>query len=354
MNWKIYIPKINFEKINQVSLFVLTRPFFIATGWINDNNLKEKWGIKSSFEYTSSIKEANFVILPLPINWYYKNNKQIELEKINAECKQLNKKVYAIISGDFGRAYPELSNFFYYRMGGFKSQLTPKNSGFPVPLSDHFQRLYKTNDPIPNIKTEHPKIGFCGHASKDFSKRIKELVKCSFENVKRFIENPLRKDWEPLFASAYERRKLLNALEKSTFLDCQFIYRKNYRGGAKTNQEREKTTLEYYDNLLKTDYVLCVRGAGNFSVRFYEALMMGKIPIFVNTDCLLPLEDEIDWKKQVVWVEWKERHKIAEIVIDFHKKISNEDFILLQQSNRKIWKEKLTTSYYLDKISNAF
>lgn len=349
----VYIPNIDFQKVNKTSIFVLTRPYFSESGWINDNQLKQKWGINPLLKYTSNINEANFVLLPFSLNWYYKNKEEGLLEKLNSECKNLKISAYAYISGDFGIAYPDFSNILYFRMGGFKSQLSSKNIGFPVALSDHFHRIYKLEDPIPRMKSEKPLIGFCGHANNSFSKRVKELTKCFIENGRRFVQNPLRKDWEPLFASAYERWKLLKKLQQSSKLDCQFIFRINYRGGAISKEDREKTTLEYYNNLFHTDYVLCVRGAGNFSVRFYEALMMGKIPIFVNTDCLLPLEDEIDWKKQVVWVEWHQRENIAEMVYEFHQKISSDEFIQLQQSNRKIWKEKLTTAYFLDKISNA-
>lgn len=350
---KIFIPKINFKDVSKISIFVLTRPFFSDSGWINDNQLKQKWNLPQSICYTASIEEADFVLLSQSVNWYFLNKKYKELEQLNHQCEQLNLNIYAFINNDFGVAFPDFSNIIYFRMGGFKSQLSSKNNGFPVALSDHFQRLFHLENPIPHAKPEKPLIGFCGHASPNSIKRIKEIIKCLLENGKRFLMNPLRKDWEPLFASAYERWKILKKLQASPKLDCQFIYRENYRGGAKTNQEKEKTTFEYYENIHQTDYVVCLRGAGNFSVRFYEALMMGKIPIFVNTDCLLPLEDEIDWKKQMVWVEWHQRNNIAEMVYDFHQKISNDEFIHLQQSNRKIWKEKLSTAYFLEKISNA-
>ena len=93
---------------------------------------------------------------------------------------------------------------------------------------------------------------------------------------------------------------------------------------------------------MDSDYVVCVRGAGNFSIRFYEALAMGRIPVFINTDCALPFDDELDWKKHVVWVEFKERHKVAEKVANFHRAISEKDFIDLQLANRKLWEERLT------------
>ena len=80
---------------------------------------------------------------------------------------------------------------------------------------------------------------------------------------------------------------------------------------------------------------------------------MGKIPIFVNTDCLLPLEHEIDWKKHTVWVEWNERNQIAERVFEFHAKLTNEQFKSLQKSNRQLWKEKLSVAHFLEILAHA-
>jgi len=350
---KIYIPNIDFTKTNKLSLFVLTRPFLGEEGWCNDSKLKERWGINDGFIFTENLNEAQILLLPLSINNYIKFSKLGEIQLLNSSCKQLDIKGFAYISGDFGKAYPEFSQFTYFRMGGFKSQLSNKNFGFPVSLSDHFQKIYGLKDPIPRDKSEIPVIGFCGHASSSNLKRGKELFKCLLENGKRFLQNPFRKDFEPLFASAYERWQLLNTLSIANDLNCNFILRKHYRGGAKNTKEQERTTKEYYDNLLQSDYVLCVRGAGNFSVRLYETLLMGKIPIFVHTDCLLPLSDEIDWKQHMVWVEWEERHLIAVKVKEFHRTISNEDFLEMQRKNRMLWKENLTVAHFMKKIADA-
>lgn len=81
--------------------------------------------------------------------------------------------------------------------------------------------------------------------------------------------------------------------------------------------------------------------------------MMGRIPVFVNTDCLLPFEDKIDWKQHVVWVEWKERKHIAAKVAQFHSNLKAQEFEQLQQDNRRLWKETLSVNAMLGFIKNS-
>lgn len=349
---KIYIPHNDYPVRDKRELFILTRPFFKNDKWIDDNDFKSEWNLDNRFVLVSSIKESDIILFPFSVNGYFERNKVKEIKKVNDELVRNNKQGYACISDDFGVAYPEFSNITYFRMGGFQTQLSQNNKGFPVPLSDHFQRIFQQETISPVVKQGLPIIGFCGHATTATLKRGKELAKCLKENMRRLIQKPFRKDWEPLFASAYERAVLLRYLENSTLVSTNFIYRNNYRAGAQTEKERTQTTIEYYNNIANSDYVLCVRGAGNFSVRFYETLMTGKIPIFVNTDCLLPFENKINWKQHVVWVEWKDRKNIAQIVSDFHQQLSDEDFIQMQLNNRKLWKETLSVKGILEMISN--
>jgi hypothetical protein len=350
---KIYIAHKEIPIKNKKNLFILTRPFLKENVWQSDGKEFKKYNLhQEEFQFELDINQADIVLLPFSFNFYFDTNRQSLLEEVNRICKSRNIKAFGYISGDFGIQFPEFSNIIYFRQGGFKSKLSTQNKGFPVALSDHFQRIYELRNPNPTKKNDLPLIGFCGHATTSATKRFKEIAKCLLENGKRFIRNPLSKVYEPLFASAYERAKLLSYFEKSDRIKTNFIYRENYRGGAITEERRTASTLEYYNNILASDYVLCIRGAGNFSVRFYETLMLGKIPVFVNTDCLLPFEDEIDWKKHVVWVEWKDRKKIALIVANFHANLSTDEFVYLQINNRKLWKETLSVKGMLEMISN--
>jgi hypothetical protein len=345
---KIFIPEIDFHNTDKRTVFILTRPFFTETGW--SNLLKNEWNIDENIYYTNDIEQATICLIPMNINWYFETKKTDLLLQYNSICIKNNIKAYGIIGGDYGIAYPEFAAIYYFRMGGFKNQLSSKNLGFPVSLSDHFQRLFEQETVTPTEKKIKPLVGFCGHASLSYSKYLKEIFKCMLINCKRFLKNPKQSIYEPIFASSFERFKLLQTLENSPFIDTNFIYRNQYRGGKQTKENRDQTTLEYYNNINNSDYILCVRGAGNFSVRFYETLMMGKIPVFIDTDCLLPFEKNINWKKSVVWINWNERKLISEKILQFHNAISNENFVCLQINNRNIWKDRLSINTMLNLI----
>ena len=336
-------------------MFLLCRPFFKDGIWQNDAVNQAEWGIlPNEYNYVVTAENADIMLLPFSINDYFELSFETNLKEYNQQCIQYAIKAYAIVGGDWGIAFPDYEHITYFRMSGFRSQLSNLNQGFPAALSDHYKRLYGKEEIEVREKQDKPVVGFCGHATLSPQKRLKENIKFFLENLKRLIRNPFRKDWEPLFASAYQRASLLKSLETSAKIETNFIYRNNYRAGYKTPDELEATTFEYYENLRNSDYVICVRGGGNFSIRLYETLMMGRIPVFVNTDCILPQTDKIDWKKHTVWVEWADRKNIAKIVSNFHNKITPEDFKNIQLANRDLWKNELSISGCLKYIANNF
>lgn len=348
MSINIYIIPLKVNDSNRRSLFILTRPFITTDyKWENDYMTFERWGISTlDYKLVNDLTRANLVLIPCPINEYFLSSRNKELNALNQICQDLNIKAYGYISGDFGENFREFSNIIYFRMGGFRSQLNSNNKGFPVIIGDKFL----TNEFIPTMKNQMPIIGFCGHSTLSIKKKILENLKFYRENVRRFFVNPGRKDYEPRFASAFERAKILKYIEQSDLIEKNFIQRKRYRAGAKDITSRDITTQQYFENISNSDYVLCIRGAGNFSVRLYETLMMGKIPIFINTDCLMPFENNINWRQHVIWIEWSDRKNIVQSVIDFHNSLDINSFMALQISNRKLWKEKLSINEMLENV----
>lgn len=340
---RIYIPSDISHTVDRKQLFILTRPFYQEPSWGNDIALFKRWELDvNQYEYTATIENANVMLLPFSINDYFRWGYGNILERYQKQCEENSIYGYAVISGDWGRAYPEHKNLIYFRAGGFRSQLSSLNQGFPVSISDAYDRYYDKNQIDIREKQHLPIIGFCGQASFSAAKQFIERFKFAWENAKRFLNKPFRKDWEPMFASAYERALTLQKLASSTQVRSNFVSRDRYRAGAVTPETREKTNREYFENIRQSDYILCLRGGGNFSVRFYETLMMGRIPVFVNTDCLMPFEDIIPWRNHVVWIEWKDRNRIDSIISTYHQSLSADQFRNLQVQNRGLWLNMLS------------
>ena len=96
---------------------------------------------------------------------------------------------------------------------------------------------------------------------------------------------------------------------------------------------------DFFQNINNTDYTLCIRGTGNFSARFYETLALGRILVFINTDCILPFNNEIDWQKHVVWIDYDEISNIKTRICQFHQSLTQESFQKLQYENRMLWEK---------------
>jgi hypothetical protein len=142
------------------------------------------------------------------------------------------------------------------------------------------------------------------------------------------------------------RNKLLKKLSSDGRIVTIFEKQNHFSGGVKgiTSSDpnhAERVRSEYIRNILSADYTLCVRGAGNFSYRFYEVLAAGRIPLFINTNCVLPFEDEINWRNHCLWIEGGEIEQIPDILNRFHASISDDLFAEMQKDNRLLWEKYL-------------
>ena len=106
--------------------------------------------------------------------------------------------------------------------------------------------------------------------------------------------------------------------------------------------------MEFYQNLERNLFTFCLRGSGNFSVRFYETLMMGRIPVLIDTDVRLPYHNNINWNKHCVIASTQ---NYMEQLVSFFEKHSNEDLIEIQKENRKLALEQLNRQNYFISIT---
>src|SRR5690554_249012 len=338
---KLYYPKSHYDKSSRGQVFPLLKPFIKGDDFTDAQRMKQYYVSEKDFEFIDNIEEAEFVILTMAWNYYVKNNKTDKAISFVNECDKKGKRVLTWNSGDHGVRIPILSNLIVVRQSGYHSKFSPNEFSLPAFIGDPLKKYYNTDKPYIIPYSPKPLIGFCGQAQLSRTRAVKELFNILRRNLK-YHSRLTSAEPEELLPTTYLRASILDRLKKSDLVDTKFILREKYRAGVTKNKDSHSTTLEFYDNLKISPYIVCVRGGGNFSVRFYEAMAMGRIPVFINTDCSLPFYDDVDWKKHVVWVEYKERHQVAQKVKDFHEGLSERDFIDLQLANRKLWEERLT------------
>lgn len=332
-------------------VFPLLKPFIKAEGFTDAQRLASYGVSEKDFQITEHLEEAAWAILPMAYNYYVKTKQENLAIAFIKECEALNKKVIAFNAGDFGMRVPYFKNLIMLRLSGYKSKFTDNEYALPAFIADPLKKYFYSEEVFQRPYQPIPAIGFCGQANPSSLNAVKEIFKTFLRNLK-YYTGFSKEEPQQLLSTSFLRASVLKSLEESKNVQTNFILRKKYRAGVTQNKDTHKTTLEFYENLKNSDYVVCLRGAGNFSVRFYEALAMGRIPIFINTDCPLPLDDRIDWNKHVVWVDYKERHQVAQKVKQFHNALSKEDFIDLQHSNRTLWKEMLTMGGFFKNMFN--
>ena len=130
-------------------------------------------------------------------------------------------------------------------------------------------------------------------------------------------------------------------------LKTNFILRDSYIFNLKDNHKKD-----FNDNMNDNLFTLCYRGRGNFSIRFYETLMRGRIPIQINSSSIFPYEDEIDYSEIGIFIEEEDLGKVdlEKLVKDYYYSKSADELLQIQKNNRRIYEEYFHPEIYFSQI----
>lgn len=141
------------------------------------------------------------------------------------------------------------------------------------------------------------------------------------------------------------RKEIFLQIEKNSLLDTNFIFRQGF--WAPEIKDKKIARKEFVENIQNSLFVLCMRGAGNFSYRLYETLSCGRIPIIINSNLKLPLQKYLNWNEFSIIIE-KEEIRFLDLVIE--EFLKNKDIIELCKNNQKIWDEYFSPHGFIKNI----
>jgi hypothetical protein len=294
-------------------------------------------------ELTTQIEEADACLLPV----YYELIDDVATfeNAIQAFIKTVEssgKKTIIFAGHDVSNPPIKVKNSIIFTSALSKSTQPANMFAWPHFFED-FLKQYYNGEQVLRDRQPIAAVGFCGYAPPLGIR----FGKAKLIGVLKLIANytGIIKKYPAQASHSYRARAILG-LKNSKLIATNFKLKPTFAFGplgqlntGNTQESDEEFRKSFVSNIIESDYTLCVRGIGNNSVRFYESLCCGRIPVFVNTDCVLPFDFKIDWKSLCIWVEEKDIDNIDKIVFDYHNNITNQDFIELQKKLRLIWEE---------------
>lgn len=289
---------------------------------------------KQFFNMVNNPLEADYFLIP---HNYFSLKDKSYIDSFIDLSKKYNKKIIVFSYGDISEKI-NIPNSIIFRSSLYKSEMQINEVVMPAIADDLL-----SDRPITFLsKSSIPKVGFCGWA--DFHNswlKLKQYTK----SIGLILGNPAKRK------GILFRMEVLSKLAKSNSVISNFIIRDTFTGNEKTRKGKfEDLRREFINNILESDFSLAIKGDGNFSIRFYETLSLTRIPLFIDTDSTLPLEDKINYNDFMLRVDYKNIKNIDKIVSDFYNKISSGDFIAMQKKAREAFENYLRIDRFFDYV----
>lgn len=293
-------------------------------------------------EFVADIASCDYVLFPHAVKSKH-DPLRAAVERARASADAAGKPLLVFVGGDL--SHDVFIDGVIVLKGSQYGHLRRANEIIVPPISVDFAESFAI---VPRPKGERPVVSFCGWAGFASASAYGKYV---LRNLATDLLALLRPAAVVHKKGLYWRRRALAALSGDARIDTRFIVRTSFSANAKTiSLDPTTARREYVENMRDSDYVLAPKGDGNFSVRFYEAISMGRIPILIDTDVVLPLADSVDYGKFVLRVPWQDAGRIADIVAEFHARLSDEEFRAMQAAARAAFAEHLRYDRFFDEL----
>lgn len=294
------------------------------------------------FEVVSDPSHADYFLLPY--NYHMSLKYPGYFDRFAASAHDWNKQMIIFEYSDFHESIP-VDNAIVFRTSLYRH--TKKNNEYIVP--PFVEDLGKEGILI-RKKSDKPTISFCGWAN--YSTKSSHLKSFLYNVWLDFWTTTTHRPYLRAYKKGlYFRAMAIKKLLKSPLIRTSFIIRKSYSGHRKTIEiDPQRARDEYVQNIRDSDFVLAIKGDGNYSQRFYEAMSLGRIPLFVDTDCVLPAESQIEYSDFIFRINFDDLSEIDRKISDFYQNITNEEFERMQLAARKVFEQHLRGDAFIKYI----
>lgn len=288
---------------------------------------------KPWFQITSDPSDADWIMIPYLLSSLIDGEGKNVIQSHSFIARKYEKPL--VIVSDSDLVYdPGVSDILILSPGPYAS--LGNQLALPAILKEDPVKKFYQGKFTPITEFTDISLGFCGQATENLLKTAKDALNLLI--LRRQIKQKRSPYlYIPFFLAAYERAKFLKFLQKKSKFKTDFLLRQKYKAGANTLNEKAQVEKEFFENISNNLFTVCLRGFGNYSVRFFQTLAMGRIPILIETDGLLPFEDKLPYDDLIVRVPYSDRYAIDEYITDFLKGKSKEELIEIQTECRRLW-----------------
>ena len=292
-------------------------------------------------------KEADFFLMP---HNYFSIQDEAYIDRFVRAAGKYDKQVLVFAFGD-SEADIAIRNATILRYSGYRYK-GMKDNEIIIPTQIYAGDILRDELFFLREKQETPVVSFCGWAQfNSWRERVGHFVHTIPLDIKKYLL--FDKQSEVHKQGVYWRGRALKALTGSSLVETSFLVRNFYSANKNTIQgDPALLRTEYIENIQQSDFVLVVRGDSNMATRFYETLALGRIPVLIDTEWLLPLEDVIDYKKFVVFVPYTDIQNTDKYIREFWDNLSGGEFKSKQLLARETFMNYLKFDSFLEYIFN--
>jgi len=225
------------------------------------------------------------------------------------------------------------------------------------PKVDSFRETFDFMNVLPwNIM---PKISFMGwSAFVGWSEHLEQqqLVASRKRSLESDVKEPTFVFPTPINIGVILRKRAMDIIQNDPRIECNFFVNDRYFYQHDQSTQTNKRD-KYMESIRDTHYVLTIRGSGNYSIRLFETLAAGRIPVMIDSNQHLPFEDLVPWKELGVWVPFEKFEKISDYICEYHDSVGDRGYQTATDRVSQIFEKFLSreaTLFQIEKILERY